>query len=125
MSELLVDTSVIIDFLRRPDKAETRYYSLAAQGQQLAVSIITHTELYAGRSIWEHSRAKRELEVIFSGLTILSLEQRISEQAGHLKATHSINLLDAIIAATALQYKLPLSTLNVKDFKKIPELKFI
>jgi predicted nucleic acid-binding protein len=36
-----------------------------------------------------------------------------------IKAKHGTNLLDAIIAATALTYELDHVTLNIKDFEKL------
>lgn len=119
--KLLLDTSVIIDFLRQKNKESTRLYALSQE--DLFLSIITHTELYAGKSVWEKRRAKNELEQVFSGMTILPLQQEISQKAGYIKAHHpAISLLDCIIAATALHHTLPLVTINRKDFFSIPQL---
>ncbi len=35
----------------------------------------------------------------------------------------SLSLIDAIIAATAIELNLPVATLNVKDFERVEELK--
>ncbi len=119
MKKLLIDTSVIIDFLRKKDKEGTLLYKLAEN--DLYVSIITHTELYSGKSIWEKTQAKEELEKLFSGITIFSLIPELSQKAGKIKAYHhDRNILDCIIAATALYHDLDLVTLNIKDFENIP-----
>lgn len=120
-NQLLIDTSVLIDFLRSKNKKTTLLYRLA-QSNSLAISRITHTELYAGKSVWQNPRAKQELSVLLSGLTVLSINERISEQAGKLRALHTIDLIDALIAATALHHHLPLATTNTKHFKPIPNL---
>jgi predicted nucleic acid-binding protein len=117
MNSLLVDTSVIIDFLRQKDKSNTWFYQLASVN--LCVSIMTHAELYAGKSVWERTEAREELEELFSGMKILSVEEAISLKAGQLKATYGVSLLDGLIAATALEYDLALATLNKKDFEMI------
>lgn len=123
MNDILIDTSVIIDHLRVPDKSSSLLYKLAKKRAPLFISIITHTELYSGKSVWEHKNGQKELEMLLSGLTILSLTQSISERAGKIRAQQGIHLFDAIIAGTALENKLILATLNVKDFKKISKLK--
>ena len=123
MDKVLVDTSVLIDFLRVKNKEGTLFASLVKEEKQLYISIITHTELYAGKSIWEDKKAKEELEILFSGLSLLPLEEGISQKAGEIKASYNLNLLDAIIAATALIHYLKLVTLNIKDFRKVEGLK--
>lgn len=121
MRKLLIDTSIIIDFLRRRDKAATFLYKLSQN--DLHVSIVTHTEIYSGRSVWEKDEAKEEVYKLFSGLTIFPLTIKISKAAGHIKAyNHDRSMLDCIIAATALVHDIELVTLNVKDFDKIKEI---
>src|SRR5664279_3486464 len=118
MKRLLLDTSVIIDFLRMGNKQETLFYKLAQE--EISISVITHTELYAGKSVWKNEKAREELETLFSGITILPLTQEISTKAGEIKAIHhNIGLLDCIIGATAMAHDLPLVTLNIKDFEHI------
>ena len=123
MKKLLVDTSVIIDFLRREDKDKSILFALAQDKYQLYMSIVTHTELYAGKSVWESKEATKDLEAMFSGIEILPLQEEISKKAGEIKARLKINLLDAIIAATALFSGLDLATLNIKGFKKVDGIK--
>lgn len=121
MNKLILDTSIIIDFLRRKDKEQTYLYKLSKE--DLYVSIVTHTELYAGRSVWENKIAREELEELFSGINILPLEQEVSQQAGKVKAYHpNMTLLDCIIAATSIKHKLGLVTFNTKDFAEIKEI---
>lgn len=47
------------------------------------------------------------------------LDVTISENAGKIRASYNVNLIDAVITATALTEKLPLATINTKDFEKI------
>lgn len=123
MTKLLVDSSVIIDFLRRKNKQDTLLYKLVEEGCGLNISLITHTELYAGKSVWQQKTAQAELEKLFSGIQILHLDTKISLKAGEIRAKYDINLFDAIIAATAITYEIELVTLNVKDFEMIPKIK--
>lgn len=123
MNKLLIDTSVAVDFLRRKDRKNSLLFKLAQAKYQIYASIITHTELYAGKSVWEKPDARKDLEILFSGIQILPLQEEISKKAGEIKAHLNINLLDAIIAAAAYSSNLELATLNVKDFKNIKGLK--
>ncbi len=118
MSKLLVDTSVIIDFLRRKDKEKTLLYRISKN--DLYISIITHAELYSGKGVWEKHSVKTDLENILEELAIIPLNEKLSEQSGHIKAqNHNRTLSDCIIAATASMNNLKLATLDVKDFKNI------
>jgi len=120
---LLLDTSVIIDFLRRKDKEISLLTKIAKGENELSISIITHTELFSGKSVWEQQKLFQAIEILCSGWRILPLEEDISTQAGKLRAHATTSLVDAIIAATAIQYSLELVTLNRKDFEKIKGLK--
>lgn len=123
--KVLLDSSLVIDLLRRQDKASTWLYNLSGEEYQLYASIITHAELYAGKSVWEKSTAREELIEIFSGIKLLRLTKMISEQSGQIRADYDINLIDAIIAATAVIQELPLATLNQKHYVRIPNLKLL
>ena len=122
MKKLLLDTSVIIDFLRRKDKSESLFYKLSKE--ELHISIISHTELFAGKSIWEKQQAYKIISEVFKGVTIIPLTEDISEKAGYIRAYNLSNsLIDSIIAAAALEHSLELVTLNRKDFEHIQNLK--
>jgi len=126
MAKILLDTSIIVDYLRRKDKDQTTLYKLTLDEakNELYISIITHAECYAGKSVWESEDVKRALEIILSGFKILSLEEKISEKTGEIKAKYGTNIPDAAIAATAIAHKLIFATLNVKDFEDIEGIKF-
>ena len=120
MSKILIDTSIIIDYLRQKDKSKTLLYFLGNHHYQICISIITRSECYAGKSIWERRAAMEVLEKLLSNFEILPLEEKISKKAGQISAgNNNLEIVDAIIAATAISHKLDLVTLNVKDFEKI------
>lgn len=125
MKKILLDTSVLIDFLRRKDREKSLLVEIARLGYSPAISLTTHTELFSGKSVWQKKRAKKELEVLLSGLEIILVNEQVSLMAGKLRARYQIGLIDAIIAACAIEQKLPLLTLNVKDFKKIKGIKLL
>jgi hypothetical protein len=121
MKKIVVDTSIIIDFLRSNNKQNSLLYKLAEE--DLYISIVTHTELYAGKSIWVDNEAKESLEKVLSGMSLVTLDKRISERAGYIKSYSNISLIDALIASTALIGSMELMTLNIKDFEKVKGLK--
>ena len=125
MAKVLLDTSIIIDFLRRKDKKNSALINLSRGDNQLFISIITHTELYAGKSVWHKKAAMAELEAIFSGTTVIELSTEISQKAGEIKAKYNLHLFDAIIAATALISNSALATMNIKDFIVVENLKLL
>jgi Predicted nucleic acid-binding protein, contains PIN domain len=87
------------------------------------VSIITHTEIYAGKSIWEDKNLGEIVAKMFSGFEIKAFDTVLSQKAGKIRAHYQTSLADSIIAATAIENNCELVTLNMKDFKKISGLK--
>jgi len=125
MKKLLLDTSVLVDFLRRKKKEETLLAKVFRAGYIPAISLITHTELYAGKSVWSKAKAKRELENLLAGLDIIILNEEVSRLAGKIRAKYRLGIIDAIIAAEAIISQLPLVTLNLKDFEKVKGVKIL
>ncbi len=123
--KLLLDTSVIIDFQRTKQKERSWLFQLAASENDLYISIITHTELYAGASIWENKAKKKELEIVLSNLTVLPLNLEVSQMTGKIRHDFGIKITDAIIAATAITNQIPLATFDKKDFPKVKKLKLV
>lgn len=122
MSKILLDTSVVIDFLRRKDKKAALLTNIL--DEDLVISIATHTELFSGKGIWEKKESREKLDNFFTRVAVISLSVEISEKAGYIKAHgYCPDLLDSIIAATAMDNECMLATLNVKDFKDIPGIK--
>jgi tRNA(fMet)-specific endonuclease VapC len=121
MKRLVIDTSVIIDFLRRPDKANSLLYKVAEE--ELYISIITHTELYAGKSVWEDNNAKEAVQKVLEGMSLVPLDELISQEAGHIRSYTNTSLIDAIVAATSVALEMELVTFNTKDFEKAESIK--
>jgi predicted nucleic acid-binding protein len=119
---VLVDTSIIIDYLRLKNKKETYLYKLIKRGFSIKISMITHTELYAGKSVWENRKVRSVLEKLVGGFQILKLTEERSLLAGELRAHLDMQVMDAIIAATALSKNLPLASFNYKHFKDVEGL---
>ena len=118
---ILVDTNILIDYLRgRPDAIAW----LEALEERTAISAISVLELYAGA---RGQRDERDIIALREQLTCLPAGEEITERAGailrHYSMSHGIDIPDAIIAATAEHHGLRLATLNVKHFPMFPKLK--
>jgi predicted nucleic acid-binding protein len=114
MSGILVDTDVLIDFLRGHEAARD---FVAELPEQVFVSAITVAELHVGvRNGKEHAA----LTEFIGTLETLPLDAETAAEGGLLRRdygpSHGVGLNDALIAATALRHKLELFTLNQKHY---------
>ena len=118
---ILCDTTLIIDVLN--EEVSAKQFLLSWPPDELAISVITEWEVLQGaRDKGEHDAFRKALRRYH----IIELDTLISDHAGILLKTyqlsHSLQIPDALIAATAIKYVLPLKTSNVKDFKYIQGL---
>lgn len=119
---LLVDTNIIINYLRGDVKATD--FIQAFGKENLALSIIVEMELYNGvLNKIEYLKIKKEL----NDFVRLELNENIGQTALFLSKkyalSHHMSVADTLIAATALVYNLELRTYNLKDFRFISTLK--
>ena len=124
MKKVLVDTSVLIEFLR-VKKEKTFYEKILENSYQPVVSFITAAELWAGKSVWESKKKARALEVVLEGVEIVFPGLSTLKLAREITVKYRISLIDGFIAAAGLEEKLPLATLNLKDFGKIKGIKIL
>jgi predicted nucleic acid-binding protein len=65
------------------------------------------------------------VESLVNAVVELPLDQRIAERAIELRRQKKRSLADAIIAATALVYEMPLVTRNERDFSHVGNLEIV
>jgi predicted nucleic acid-binding protein len=118
---ILVDTDVLIDFLRGNDKAISFIDEFSPH---IILSPIVVAELYAG------VKGTDELSVLdnfISLFRIVPIDSDIAKSGGLYKRdfgkSHGVGLADAILAATADKESAELKTLNVKHYPMIRDLK--
>ncbi len=124
MKKVLLDTSIIIEFLRLKSLEKTPVMELVKRFQP-CVSIITYFEAYAGKSVWEKLEARQAVEKLLVGMEVIELDTIIAEMAGKVRAHYNLSAMDSLIAATALNYNLQMVTINKKDFRLVPSLELI
>ena len=91
----------------------------------LAVSVITTGELFYGaRDKLELVKMKKHLALMKQIPLNEEISRRFLALLEEYALSHKLSVPDALIAATALSQNLPIYTLNLKDFRFIPELRF-
>lgn len=121
--KLVLDASVIIDFLRRKDKINSLYMQASYREFEFVMSGVTVAEVFSGASAQKGGKQNQEWETILSGIEIRGVDIETARVVGKIKNAHRLSLGDAFIAALALDQDLPLATLDSHDFKKIKGLK--
>lgn len=120
MMGVLLDTCILIDYLRgRPDAIG---FVEALDGPPV-VSALTVAELFAGV---RDGRERAELDRLTAACRVVPLDANLATEGGLLfrrfRASHGIDLIDALIAASALSVEAPLATLNRKHFPMLRQL---
>ena len=113
---MLLDSNVIIDAAKPGGAHLARYLS----DPNASVSIVSRIESLGFHSLGavEEAEITRSLRL----LPELPLDDEIATRAVGLRQQRRMKLGDAIIAATALEFGVPLVTRNVGDFNHITGL---
>lgn len=121
-TEILLDTSVLVDLLRRFPPAVTWFQS--QRDLRFYVSDIVILELYAGcRNRQERDRID-QFRRLFDPLHLLPEDTSWAvETFRRFRLSHGIGILDALIAAPAVRLGSPLLTCNTKHFDFIPNVR--
>jgi len=118
---MLIDTDVLIWYLKGNDKA----YEAIESSNNFFISVVTYMELVQGM------RNKKELNSLRKALhiwnaQILYISEEISAKAMFYVEqhflSHSMQLADALIGATAIAYGNPVLTGNDKHYKVLKDL---
>ena len=117
---LLIDTDVLIDYLRGHAAAVSYLESLI---EPLLISAITVAELYAGV---REGTERQALESFLTAFQIVIANEMIAKQGGLYRRdygkSHNVGLADALIAATVELRGATLVTLNRKHFPMLAKV---
>ena len=111
MAEVLVDTEVLVDHLRRGAGFDPT-------GHSISYSVITRAELFAGRGTDEDV-----VQRLLGPFRELQVDRGVAELGGRLRREAGVGLADALIAATALVHGLSVLTRNTRHFERVPRLR--
>lgn len=118
---MIVDTDVLIWYSKESQKAIELIHSL----DTFSISVVTYMEIIQG------VRNKKELNIFKKALGILNvkiyqIDELVSTKALFLleqySLSHSMELADTLIGATAIIKQQPLITGNDKHYKPLPEI---
>jgi len=121
VGSILLDTDVLVDFLRGHSKAVA---FVNAHSARIILSSIVVTELYSGV---KGDADQAALDNFVSLFRIIPVSAEIAKAGGLYKRdygkSHGVGLADAILAATAEAENAELKTLNTKHYPMLKGLK--
>ncbi|MBI5142009.1 MAG: type II toxin-antitoxin system VapC family toxin [Nitrospirae bacterium] len=118
---MLIDTDILIWYMRGNEKA----YQAIENSDNFFISVVTYMELVQGL------RNKKELNHLRKALhgwqtQILYVSEEISAKAMFYVEqhflSHSMQLADALIGATAISYGLPILTGNDRHYRVVKDI---
>ncbi|MBL7095014.1 type II toxin-antitoxin system VapC family toxin [candidate division KSB1 bacterium] len=122
---ILVDTTILIDFLRKKNKEKTLLWKLKEMYTTISISSISVFELFAGAI--DNSKVKN-VQSLLKWLEVVEFDEELGEMAGRIfillkKRNKIIDFRDLFIGTTAVFYNLEIATLNINHFVNIPNIK--
>jgi predicted nucleic acid-binding protein len=119
-ARLLIDTDVLIDYLR--GQAQAVAY-LEGRAETLLVSAITVAELFASV---RDGKERTALSAFLSAFEVVAVDAVIAERGGLFRRdygrSHGTGLADALIGATADHVRAHLVTLNRRHFPMLSDV---
>jgi len=116
----LLDTDVLIEYLRGSDQAAEYLEQLKGE---LLISAITVAELFSG------ARGSDELDALdqfMLAFEVVSVDELLARSGGQLRAeyhaSHGVGLADALIAASAAERGAELVTFNRRHYPMVEDL---
>ncbi|CAD5947952.1 Ribonuclease VapC10 [Planktothrix tepida] len=125
MKQILIDTDILIDVFRGIEPAINRLQD-ESHTALLSISVVTEMELMVG---CRNKSEQQKLTVFLNNYVILKINESISDQAVELlrqyRLSHGLLIPDALIAATAISFNIPLLTKNQSDYRFITEVNLL
>ncbi len=116
LADILLDSDVIIAWLRGYQPVSDAVLNLLQSGHNLLWTPVSIAEIFAGARKNEVTR----LEALFQILETLPISESIGKKAGHYlqkySKSHGVELGDALIAASASMTSLSLWTINKRHY---------
>jgi len=124
MEDILIDTDVVIEYLRSKEKSSTELIKLL-QKHDVFLSSISEFELYLGAKTERH---QRDLEMLFNEVEVIPFDFGCGRIAADIWKGRELTyqhheIKDIFIASIAIGNDVWLRTFNEKHFKGIEKLK--
>ena len=130
MTKILLDTDIIVDFLRNGLDTSNVFRDVKNKKAQAFVSVITTFELYNGALLSPNPKQKLEdLNIMLGSIELISFDNTQSYVASKIyaylvKKGIKLEMRDILIASCAIAKNMKILTNNKKHFNRIPELQF-
>ena len=130
MTKVLLDTDIIVYFLRYGIDTSSVFRDIKDKKAQAFVSVITTFELYNGALLSSNPKQKLEdLSIILGSIEIMPFDNTQSYVASKIYAYlvnngAKLEMRDILIASCAIARNIKILTNNKKHFNRIPELQF-
>jgi tRNA(fMet)-specific endonuclease VapC len=118
---VLLDTNIIIEWFKANEQILEEIKKIGIKN--ICISKITVLEMYIGVLNKKELRTIKKFLLNFSQVDFdKEIIDRSIELIIKYRLSHNLFINDALIAATSIEYGIPLYTLNKKDFKYISDL---
>lgn len=123
---VLIDTTIILGYLRRKEKENTLLYNLCQAYDEVFVSSISVFEVFYGCEP-EHEAVMAQL---FAGFAVVPFDAEIARFASAeyrrlRRAGEYIEVRELVVGATSIVKQIPLATLNAPAFRLLSEIKIL
>jgi Predicted nucleic acid-binding protein, contains PIN domain len=115
--EILVDTNILLYLLKGNETIEK-----ILQGKRIYISFITELELIGFKDITD--KEEQQIASLLNECAVIYLNNNIKLRYKETRKRYHLKLADAVIAATAAAFDIPLITAD-KQFKTITDLKLV
>jgi len=115
--ECIVDTNILIHLQNNVPQIVG-----FIDGKIVFISFVSELEILSKHGLT--AKQEKEAQSMIDDCIVIDMNEKIKKQAIAIRKKYQVKLPDAIIAATAISYELPLITCD-KGFKNIPELDLI
>ncbi|MBE8539382.1 PIN domain-containing protein [Geoglobus acetivorans] len=127
MKRSLIDTSILIAFLRGEQSVVSKVGGYLEEFDKLSLSIITYYEILRGLKYLGNERKLKEFDELMDESEIITLDRKIIRKGSEIYAElkregKMIEDADILIAATCLVRGFVLITDNEKHFRRIKGL---
>ena len=125
-TRVLIDTGIVIEYLRSYDKENTEFVKLFREFD-LCISVISVFELNNGAT---NKSKQNDINAVCRNIEIVDFDLAISKKASEIyRSLRSQNKLiefrDILIGATAVEQQITIATKNKKHFERIPNIQII
>lgn len=121
---MTLDTNIVIAYLSGDQRVIQTLSSWKQQGYLLLLSTVVESEVLSFPQ-WTTEERHKTILFLEEHFSSVSFDRAAARIAADIRCDTKIKFPDAAIAATALFTHSPLVTRNLRDFKKITELKLI